>query len=204
VGNERMTSRERALAVLKGLPVDRVPVLYWLNPHATCRMMAEVQPARNRAANWMARRLWRRFKRQGELKAGEWTRAWPLLFEEYGNGQYALDLGADVSIRSPEYTSPTAFATSIRKRNGRLTFRGPFDITMGLGGVYAYPIEPAIIDARDLGKIRFPPTRGCPVRRSEEIPQSTSGRVRRGRSFLLPAGALRLHPGDGILHAGPV
>ncbi len=157
MGNERMTSRERALAVLKGLPVDRVPVFYWLNPHATCRMIAEVQPARSRVANWMARGLWRRFTKQGELRAGEWTRAWPLLFEEYGNGQYALELGADVSIQSPEYTSPAAFATSIRKRNGRLTFKGPFDITMGLGGVYAYPIEPAVTDARDLRKIQFPP-----------------------------------------------
>jgi uroporphyrinogen-III decarboxylase len=152
-----MTSRERVLAALKGLPVDRVPVFYWLNPHATCRMIAEYQPARNRLVDWAARCLWRRFKKQGEMEAGEWTRAWPLLFEEYGNGQYALELGADVLIVSPEFTSPTAFATSLRKKNGRLTFKGPFDITMGLGGIYAYPIEPAVTDARDLKDIPFPP-----------------------------------------------
>ena len=112
---DRMTSRSRALAALRGLPVDRVPVFFWLNPHTTCRLIAEHMPARSRVANWAARILWRRLQNQGELAAGEWTRALPLLFEEYGNGKYALDLGADVSIQSPELTSPMAFVKSIRR-----------------------------------------------------------------------------------------
>jgi len=120
-------------------------------------MIAEYQPARGGVANWLARGMWRRFKSQGGLEAGEWTRAWPMLFEEYGNGRYALELGADVSLQSPELSSPTAFITSVRKRNGRLTFKGPFDITMGLGGIYAFPIEPAVTDARHLPKIPLPP-----------------------------------------------
>jgi len=132
-------------------------VFYWLNPHTTCRLIAEYQPARSGPANWVARRLWRRFKKQGEMEAGEWTRMWPFLFEEYGNGLYALDLGADFSLQSPELTSPTNFIKSIKKKNGRLTFKGPFDITLGLGGIYAYPIEPAVKSARDLEDIEFPP-----------------------------------------------
>jgi uroporphyrinogen-III decarboxylase len=157
MGTKNMTSRERGLAALRGLPVDRVPVFYWLNPHATCRMIAEYQPARSGVANWFGRHLWRRFKRQGGLDAGEWTRALPLVMEEYGNGRYALELGADVSIQSPELSSPTAFITSVRKRGGRLTFKGPFDVTLGMGGVYAFPLEPAVADARDLRHIEFPP-----------------------------------------------
>ena len=157
MGAKNMTSRERGLAAIRGLPVDRVPVFYWLNPHATCRLIAEYQPARSRVANWLAKCLWRRFKKHGELDAGEWTRAWPLLFEEYGNGQYALQLGSDVSIQSPELSSPTAFLTSVRKRGGRLTFKGPFDVTLGMGGIYAFPLEPAVTDARDLRHIEFPP-----------------------------------------------
>ncbi|NLF13160.1 MAG: hypothetical protein GX597_15350, partial [Anaerolineaceae bacterium] len=120
---ETMTSRERVLATLKGLPVDRAPVFYWLNPHATCRMIAEVQAARSAPITWLARRLWKRFRAQGELDGGEWTRGLPLLFEEYGNGEYALQLGADISVQSPALTSPSAFATSVRKRGGRLTFK---------------------------------------------------------------------------------
>jgi hypothetical protein len=120
-------------------------------------MIAEYQPARSRMATWGARFLWKRFKAHSGLEAGAWTRALPLLFEEYGNGHYALELGADISLQSPELSSPTAFITSVRKQEGRLTFKGPFDITMGLGGVYAYPIEPAVTDVRDLSAIEFQP-----------------------------------------------
>jgi hypothetical protein len=151
-----MTSRERVLAAVKGQPVDRVPVFFWLNPHATCRMMAEYQPASSKVANLLARTLWKRFKHQGEQEAGEWTRALPLLFEEYGNGRYVLSLGADVSIQSPELTSPRAFLGSVRKRNGRLCASGPFGATLRLGGIYAYPVEPAVADPRGLAQIQFP------------------------------------------------
>lgn len=154
---ETMTSRERVLATLKGLPVDRAPVFYWLNPHATCRMIAEVQAARSAPITWLARRLWKRFRAQGELDGGEWTRGLPLLFEEYGNGEYALQLGADISVQSPALTSPSAFATSVRKRGGRLTFKGPLDIPMGLAGVYVFPLEPIVSDPRDLARLELPP-----------------------------------------------
>lgn len=154
---QAMTSRERALGTLKGLPVDRVPVFYWLNPHTTCRLIAEYQPAQSGVTTWLARRLWRGFRKRGELNAGEWMRAAPLLFEEYGNGRYALELGADVAVLSPELSSPTAAVRSIRKRDGRLTFRGPFDVLMGMGGVYAYPLRPAVTDARGLANIALPP-----------------------------------------------
>ena len=153
---DTMTSRERCRATLKGLPVDRIPVFYWLNPHATCRLIAEYQPSTSRLANWAARCLWRGFKKRGGLESGEWTRAAPLLFEEYGNGQYAPQLGADISIQSPEFTSASAAVTSLRKRNGRLIVKGPFDVTMGLGGVYAYPLEPALANVRDLVRLPLP------------------------------------------------
>jgi uroporphyrinogen-III decarboxylase len=39
-----MTSRERVEATVRGLPVDRVPVMTWLDAHAACQMMAEFQP----------------------------------------------------------------------------------------------------------------------------------------------------------------
>jgi uroporphyrinogen-III decarboxylase len=155
----KMNSRERVLAAIKGLPVDRVPVFYWLNPHATCRMLAEFHPSNSTLANFIARRMWRKFKQDGGAEAGEWVRAWPLLFEEYGNGTYALNLGADVSIQSPEIISPSVFLTSVRKRNGRLTFKGPFEILMGMGSIYAYPVEPAVTKPQELQDIEFPPVK---------------------------------------------
>ncbi len=151
-----MTSRERALAAARGLPVDRVPVMYWLNPHTTCRLMAEHRPGRSRAANWLARLLWQRFVRGGCLEAGEWARALPLLFEQHGNGSYVLDLGADVSIQSPELSSASGFLGSIRRQNGRLRLRGPFGGTLGLGGIYLDMLEMPIKHASELADYRLP------------------------------------------------
>ena len=151
-----MTSRERVLAAINGHPVDRVPVMYWLNPHATCRLMAEQQPSPSRAANLLARVLWKRFSQGGELDAGVWTRAAPLLLEEHGNGQYLLALGADVAILSPEVISPSSFVRSVRKDNGRLRVRGPFGVGMALGGIYMDPVEPAAKSTVDLVSIQLP------------------------------------------------
>lgn len=67
----QMTSRERVLAAVRGQPADRVPVMYWLNPHTTCRLLTEYRPSKDRVVNAIAQTLWRRFRRQGELEAGE-------------------------------------------------------------------------------------------------------------------------------------
>jgi uroporphyrinogen-III decarboxylase len=151
-----MTSRERVLAVARGMPADRVPVMYWLNPHATCRLMAEYRPGQSPVANFLARGLWRRFIEGGEFDAGVWTRALPLLFEEYGNGRYVLELGADISIQSPELVSPSHFIGSVRKRDGRLRVRGPFGGSLALGGIYMDPVEPAVRSIDELKDFRLP------------------------------------------------
>ena len=48
-----MTSRERVLAA-KGLPIDRVPVMYWLNPHMACRLLVEYRPGGDRTTSALA------------------------------------------------------------------------------------------------------------------------------------------------------
>jgi hypothetical protein len=159
VSEHTMTSRERVLAAISGRPVDRVPVMYWLNPHTTCRLMAKQQPGRSRAASLLARVLWKRFTQGGELDAGPWTRAAPFLLEEYGNGQYVLALGADVAILSPEIISPSSFIRSVRRDNGSLRVRGPFGVGMALGGIYIDPVEPAVKQVEDLASVELPGVR---------------------------------------------
>lgn len=154
-----MTSRERVLAAVRGQPVDRVPVMYWLNPHTTCRLLAQAQPGRSRAASMMGRLFWRRFLRQGEFDGSVWARALPLLLEEYGNGPYVLDLGADICILSPGMISPGSFVRSVRKRDGRLQVRGPFGGTLALGGIYMDPLEPAVSHIGELERFQLPPVR---------------------------------------------
>jgi uroporphyrinogen-III decarboxylase len=151
-----MTSRERVLAAIAGKPVDRVPVMYWLNPHTTCRLMAEQQPGRSRIMNLLGRFLWKRFARGGEFDADPWTRAAPLLLEEYGNGPYALELDADIAVLSPEMISPSSFVRSVRKEDGRLRVRGPLGVGMALGGIYMDPVEAAVASAEDLEGLPLP------------------------------------------------
>lgn len=152
-----MTSRERVLAVARGQPADRVPVMLWLNPHTTCRLLAEYRPGPSRLVNILARWLWARFVREGGLEAGEWTRVLPLLFEEYGNGPYALALGADLAILSPALLSAPRFIRSLGRRNGRLSVRGPFgDGRLALGGIYMDPVEPAVSSVEALDDLALP------------------------------------------------
>ena len=65
---DRMTSRERVQATVRGLPVDRVPIMTWLNPHAACRMMAELHPASDERRNAACRSMWEDFaQKKGHL-----------------------------------------------------------------------------------------------------------------------------------------
>jgi hypothetical protein len=75
-----MTSRKRVRATVRGLPVDRVPVITWLTPHAACRMMAEFHPATDPVRNAACRLAWEDFsKNRGS--PGEDLRAFmPLLY----------------------------------------------------------------------------------------------------------------------------
>ncbi len=56
-----MISREIVLAAARGEAVDRVPVMYWINPHMAIRMMDESAPAENHAINRVGKFLWHHF-----------------------------------------------------------------------------------------------------------------------------------------------
>jgi uroporphyrinogen-III decarboxylase len=154
--NKTMTSRERVLAAVKGLPVDRIPVMYWLNPHATCRLLTDFQPGKNSIATALGKAMWKRLDRHGGMDADALSRILPFVMEEYGNSEYALDLGADIAILSPGFISPSSFISSIRFRKGRINVRGPFGGTMALAGIYMHPFEPPIVCPTELAGFQFP------------------------------------------------
>ncbi len=93
----QMTSKERVLATIEGKPVDRVPVMYWPNPHAALKLMAEYKPAKSKFWNFVAGRMWKRFIKHGEQDGPEIWRALPLLYMLYAVNEYALHLGADIA-----------------------------------------------------------------------------------------------------------
>ncbi len=150
---DKMTPRERILAAARGLPVDRVPVMYWFNPHAACRLMAEFQPARNKILNAAAGYLWKRFSRGGGLNAPEMARALPHLLNEYANGRYALELGADIVI---EPLGAGGAVKRVYREDKHLRVLDAYHSVRGLGGIYMDIVKPAIKDVAGLKDYRFP------------------------------------------------
>jgi hypothetical protein len=149
---DRMTSRERVAAAVKGLPIDRVPVMYWLNPHAALRLMAEFQPGKGRLANFLGQWLWKKFHQGGEMDAKEIWRALPLLFQLYANNDYVLELGADMA--QVPYGTP-GYWGKLYRENGRIRTRDVFGSIRGIGGIYLEVIEPGIKNIEDVKNFRF-------------------------------------------------
>jgi uroporphyrinogen-III decarboxylase len=150
----KMTSRERVLAAAKGLPVDRIPVMYLLNAHLACKLMAEFQPPANPLTYYRARFLWNKFINGGGVNnPRELWRRLPLKLEEDANRYYTLELGADISFSSIPLSSPLR-RTFYDK--GRYRYIDNFGGLHGMGGIYAEVIRPAIQDIRDLKTLTFP------------------------------------------------
>lgn len=158
-GKGQMTSRERVHAAIKGLPMDRVPVFYWINAHTGCRLMTEYKPARKKSWNAFARLLWAKYNRPGN--PGEIWRLLPLTFDihtfNFANA-YALDLGADMILAS--YATPWRYATFFLK-NGHIMMKDIYGVKRSLGaGIYPDMVEPAIHDIKEAKTFRLPdPTR---------------------------------------------
>lgn len=178
--NSKMTSRERVLATIEGKPVDRVPVMYWPNPHAAVKLMAEYKPAKDWIWNALGGWLWKKFKNGGEMNAKEIWRGLPLLYALYAINEYSLHLGADmaeVSYGDPSYWSgkrPPNIAKRIADSPGILNFLAEkFDLPFwiengcfrtsdfannvrGIGGIYLEVVEPKFKDAKELAAYTFP------------------------------------------------
>lgn len=150
---DRMTSRERVQATVRGLPVDRVPIMTWLNPHAACRMMAELHPASDERRNAACRSMWEDFaQKKGHLP--EDLRAFlPYLQSGYANREYALDLGSDMAALG----IPIEDLGERTSKDGEpLRIRDCFGALRGMASVYLEVIEPAVRGIDDLVALPLP------------------------------------------------
>jgi len=148
-----MTSRERVLATVRGQPVDRVPVMTWLNPHAGLRMMAEFQPASNRWAQYLGKWLWRNFQDENGYFSRDVRAFLPILYSFYVNQGYALDLGSDLVTVG---LGITKLGDRIWREEGRLRVRDAFGSVRGMGNVFLDVIRPAVGSIEDLVGLELP------------------------------------------------
>jgi uroporphyrinogen-III decarboxylase len=148
----QMTSRERVNAAMKGSPQDRVPVFYWLNPHAATKLMTTYQPALNKTTQFLGVNLWKWFSKR-RFRGGDLSRALPITLDGYGNSEYVIELGGDVALLS------ISDVYAIRKmyfRKGRMKILDLFGNIRGIGGIYADVTEPVIQSLDDLKTYQFP------------------------------------------------
>ncbi len=157
--NKQMNSRERVLATVKGLPVDRVPVFLWINAHTGCKLMARYQPSKHAHWNLLAGFLWNRFEEQGSEAKEIWRLA-PLLYDvhtfNWANA-YSLELGADMVLAS--FATPWRYARFYRQ-DGHIRMKDIYGARRGLGcGIYPDMVEPAIKTIEDANNYQFPDPR---------------------------------------------
>ncbi len=155
---ESMTSRERVEATVKGLPVDRIPVMYWLNPHAACKMLSEYRPGQNLLWNFLGRRFWKWFGRDKGFLSRDTRNSLPLLQHVYANRDYVLELGADMANQA--YGTKKYWLTKSYRENGSLRVVDGFGSLRKMGGIYLDVIEPAIKDIEDIKNFKFPDASG--------------------------------------------
>jgi hypothetical protein len=148
-----MTSRERVRATVAGLPVDRVPVMTWLNPHTGCRLIAEFKPATDPNQDALCRSLWENFsQKKGDLPEDVRTFL-PHLWTQYLNREYALDLGSDlVSLAIPIEN----LGERISADGEPLRIRDVFGSVRGMASVYLEVMEPAVNSIQDLVDLPLP------------------------------------------------
>ena len=149
-----MTSLERVMATVQGEPVDQVPVMYWLNPHAACKMMAEYQKAGSKLRNFFGNRFWKWFQKEEGFLSQERRAELPLLYQFYTNRDYVLELGSDMA--NQPFGTKDYWILKTYREDGHLRILDGFGSLRGMGGIYLDVIEPAIKEIKDVVNFVFP------------------------------------------------
>jgi len=154
---EVMTSRERFLAASRGLPVDRMPVFYWLNPHGCCKLIARYQNYKGWFWNIGVHLMWTLFHKTGELNAPYLFRLMPLGMEFYTYNvaaEYAFQLGSDMGMF--QHSTPYRFAR-LGFQDGHVVFKDVYGVTRSMGsGIYQDMHSAPIKSVDDLKTYKFP------------------------------------------------
>jgi uroporphyrinogen decarboxylase len=129
--------------------------MYWLNPHAACKLITAFEPSKSRFWNWVARRLWRGFNKEKGYFTQKTRNALPHIIEAYANNHYVLDLGGDVM--GAIYGTKDIWVKRIYRENGEIRIVDGWGSLRGFGdGIYYDVIQPAIKDIQDIKNYRFP------------------------------------------------
>jgi uroporphyrinogen decarboxylase len=146
----KMTSRERMLAAARHEPVDRIPLMLWIEPHTLVRIATEVRPPRNP----LLRAFFNGLKTLGETLPTEELRGGVSLLAHPVQNDFLLELGSDCAELI--YGFPPLWIKGVRFTGGRLVIKDMYDIERGIGGQYLESIGYPCKTPEDLDRCRFP------------------------------------------------
>ncbi len=147
---KEMTHRERIRAAGRREPVDRTPVMLWLEPHTTVKMATRVRPPRSRAY----RGLFGGLQRLSEKLPTEELRNGAPLLAYLAQTDYLLELGAD--IVDFHFGFYPLWFRKFEVRDGKPVFTDMYGVERVMGGLYLETGDYPCKTKEDLDRYIFP------------------------------------------------
>ncbi|MFH1539053.1 MAG: uroporphyrinogen decarboxylase family protein [bacterium] len=145
-----MTSRERVLAAMEHKPVDRVPLMLWIEPRTMLNMALEYKKPRNpldRAAARLIGRLSRDLPRE-DLRNGA------VLLVRAMEERYVRELGADIA--EFQWGPFALWLRGVRIEKGNVHFKDMYGNVNGFGESGMEQSKKQCLTAKELDRYRFP------------------------------------------------
>jgi len=145
-----MTSRKRVMAAARRRPVDRIPLMLWLEAHTTLKIATEVSPPR-KPAN---RLLFNTLSHLSETLPNESLRNGAPLLAHLLQGEYLLELGADIVDFYWGFAPLLVRNAGLDK--GVFYIEDVYGTKRGVGGQYLDLMDYPCKKPEDLDRYRFP------------------------------------------------
>jgi uroporphyrinogen decarboxylase len=148
-----MTSRERVLAAIEHREVDEIPLMLWLEPHATMKIARYIKKPKNLLSN-VSVNLLRGIS--NILPTEEMRNVAPFLLY-LSQRPYLLELGVDiVDIVDFHWGSPLWWYKKFWLEKGKIRIKDVYGRTRCICGLYLETVEVPCKTKEDLENYKFP------------------------------------------------
>lgn len=146
---KNMTSRERVLRAIEHKKVDRIPLMLWLEPHATLKIANQVKPPKNILQKIFLKSIsyFSKYLPTEELRNGL-----PLIISLFEQ-EYLIELGADIINVS---YNPVFWFRKFWVDKGKIKIKDMYGITRGICGLYLETLDIPCKTKSDLQRYKFP------------------------------------------------
>ena len=146
----KMTSRERVLAAARHEPVDRLPVMLWVEPHAMLKMSQGAVRPSNPAVRFLFDGI---ENVKNALPEGQARGATPFLTYLCAV-DYLSQLGTDIVEFS--WFDPLTYIKAVRLDNGKIVAKDVYGVERSMMGLYLEVSKVPCATPEELDRYKFP------------------------------------------------